>query len=1130
MDNELLDFAENNDSAGFRLERFEFLNWGTFDKNVWKIEPRGHNALLTGEIGSGKSTVVDALTTLLVAPQRIIYNKAAGADTRERTLASYVRGYYKTEKDAAQFAARPVALRTDDSYSVLLGHFHNRGFDQHISLAQVFWMKETRGQPERFYVIADRSLAILQDFQDFGTQMTDLRKRLRKSPGIQVFDTFPPYAAELRRRMSIGSDQALELFYQTVSMKAVGNLTDFVRAHMLEEPPARSRIAEICRNFDNLNRAHEAVVRARDQIGRLEPLAADCDRHDASERLLKELRACRDALSAYFAGRKASLLDERIGAQEAELRKLEDRINAETEKAEALRRQLDQTRQSLAEQGGGRLEWLAQEIERLSRERERRAQKSEAYGTQSRLLALPDVFDVDRFHSNRAEARALLARVESELDVQQRGLVDLQVAFRNLEDADARLAVELESLRRRPTNISLQALEMRRRICETLGLLEADMPFAGELLQVRENEAEWEGALERLLHNFALSLLVPEELYVRVARYAEDTHLAGRLVYFRVRTEKALSDEEWANPLLVVHKLTIKPDSAFHEWLVQEVARHFHYVCCERLEDFQREVRALTRQGQIKSQGRRHEKDDRFALQDRTRYVLGWDNHGKIQALELQKEQGEHLMEDLQRKMTERSRRLKELGASRDAARDLMAFAEFHEIDWASVARQIEDLKEERKRLLESSDRLRQMREAVVTLEDLLRKAEESLRKRSAQQAITQHDLERTRRERLQALEEAATLPEAARTALIDKLQTLEIEALGERKVSIENCDKTQTEMRTWIQNRLDAESKRKERLIEKISQAMQAFKEAYPLETREFDARLESAPEFRQMLGRLSEEDLPRHEASFRRLLNEGTIQDIALFQNLLEKEEQEIRERIQRINDSLREIEYTPATFIQLVSDRTADQEVRQFQQSLRACLGGALAGREEDLYTEQKFLQVKELIDRFNGREGTAEIDKKWTDKVTDVRNWAEFSVSERWKENGEEKEFYSDSAGKSGGQKEKLAYTILASALAYQFGLERGVTRSRSFRFVMIDEAFGRGSDESAHYGLELFKRLNLQLLIVTPLQKIHVIEDYVRSVHLIHNEDGQRSKLQSLTIEEVRARRNPPDEPPSAPDA
>ena len=69
--------------------------------------------------------------------------------------------------------------------------------------------------------------------------------------------------------------------------------------------------------------------------------------------------------------------------------------------------------------------------------------------------------------------------------------------------------------------------------------------------------------------------------------------------------------------------------------------------------------------------------------------------------------------------------------------------------------------------------------------------------------------------------------------------------------------------------------------------------------------------------------------------------------------------------------------------------------------------------------------------------------------------------------------------------------------------------------MIDEAFGRGSDESARYGLELFKKLNLQLLIVTPLQKIHVIEDYVKSVHFVHNQDGQRSNLSSISIEEYR---------------
>ena len=92
---------------------------------------------------------------------------------------------------------------------------------------------------------------------------------------------------------------------------------------------------------------------------------------------------------------------------------------------------------------------------------------------------------------------------------------------------------------------------------------------------------------------------------------------------------------------------------------------------------------------------------------------------------------------------------------------------------------------------------------------------------------------------------------------------------------------------------------------------------------------------------------------------------------------------------------------------------------------------------------------------------------------------FAASERYREDDTEYEHYADSAGKSGGQKEKLAYTILAASLAYQFKLEWGAAKSRTFRFAVIDEAFGRGSDESTRFALELFERLGLQLLIVTP---------------------------------------------------
>jgi len=47
-------------------------------------------------------------------------------------------------------------------------------------------------------------------------------------------------------------------------------------------------------------------------------------------------------------------------------------------------------------------------------------------------------------------------------------------------------------------------------------------------------------------------------------------------------------------------------------------------------------------------------------------------------------------------------------------------------------------------------------------------------------------------------------------------------------------------------------------------------------------------------------------------------------------------------------------------------------------------------------------------------------------------------------------------------------------------------------------------------------MNLQLLIVTPLQKIHIIEPFVASVGFVHNQDGHASYLRNLSIEEYRA--------------
>jgi uncharacterized protein YPO0396 len=355
-------------------------------------------------------------------------------------------------------------------------------------------------------------------------------------------------------------------------------------------------------------------------------------------------------------------------------------------------------------------------------------------------------------------------------------------------------------------------------------------------------------------------------------------------------------------------------------------------------------------------------------------------------------------------------------------------------------------------------------------------------------------------------------------TSLYRHLESLRQNELPAHTLTIESCGNKEREMRELLQNRIDNLDKRISTLAARIIKAMHGYRRDFPLETREVDDAVSSGPEYRDMLDQLRSDNLPDFEKRFKALLNENTIREVANFQSQLLREKETIKERIERINRSLSDIEYNPGRYIVLEAELTPDMDIRDFQQQLRACTEGALTGSEEDHYSEAKFLQVRSVIERFRGREGMVDLDRRWTKKVTDVRNWFVFAASERWKQDHTEYEHYTDSGGKSGGQKEKLAYTVLAASLAYQFGLEWGVIRSRTFRFVAIDEAFGRGSDDSTRYSLELFKKLNLQLLIVTPLQKIHIIEPYVSSVGLVYSPDGTESLLRNMSVQEYRDRR------------
>ena len=836
--------------SGFRLARLEVRNWGTFDDLVWTLRADGRNTLVTGDIGSGKSTIVDAVTTLLLPANRISYNKAAGAETRERSLRSYVLGYYKSERNEATGSTRPIALRNAAKFSVILGVFTNDGYAATVTVAQVFWMRngDIGGQPDRFYVTADIPLSVEGDFLEFGGDMTRLRRRLKATDGVRLHDGFPEYGKDFRRRLGIESEQAMELFHQTVSMKSVGNLTEFVREHMLEPFRAAQATGDIVGHFDHLTSAHEAVLRAHAQLHALTPLLKDCDAYDVLTADIEMLTAQRAALRYYFADHKARLLDGLLAELDSERTGLSARRQELDGQLADLRAHEGSLTVERAGHGGNRLTEIERQIEESSHARDARRSRFQSFSGLLGRAGLDPVETAEHFAVRRQQIDAAGSAVDTEIADAHNKLSDARVDKQRLDAQAAEVNAELHSLRERKNNIPRRQLDLRALLCRELRLEEDALPFAGELIAVRPAESDWEGAAERLLHSFALSILVPDGHYRAVSDWIDGQHLRDRVVYYRVPAPAArIAPPELGRGTLAA-KLEVK-DTEFAPWLERELAHRADAECVETMAEFRRAARAVTKAGQIKG-GVRHEKDDRFRIDDRSRYVLGWSNERKINAL-LDR------AADLAGQLAEAQRIQADLDAAAKAAvargqvlAGLEQTRDFAEIDYQSAVNRIAVLTQEHARLKAASAELARLDIALGEVREQIGTAEAERSELLGELGRVKQSISDAEAGRVAARAIGAEPAGVAAAAGFDAIRSLLAEAGQAPPGQPAACDRAEAGAAEELISRADKLGDRRTRIGHKIVSAMVSFRSQYPVETSELDSAVEAADGYRELHG----------------------------------------------------------------------------------------------------------------------------------------------------------------------------------------------------------------------------------------------------------------------------------------
>ncbi len=1077
-------FGDGADAINqFRLTKIQLFNWGTFKGVVDFGVPRS-GYLILGPSGSGKSTVLDAHAAILTPPKWVDFNVAAREAERhgkDRNLMTYLRGAWSQQTgDSGEYVSQ--YLRADTTWSAIAETYRD-GTGRMVVLAQVFWV---RGKTTNVREVHKRYLILQREFdvrelQFFADSNFEVRRFKFDLPDAAVKEEFSGYQERFRQLLGIDNERALRLLHKTQSAKNLGDLNSFLRDFMLDAPETFDLADNLVAQFQELNEAHKAVVEARRQIETLTPAQEEALRLDEAKRTRNELNELAAGIDAYRERQKKQLLESSISEQQIAI----SGLAAEVAEREAATRNelatLSGLREKRAGAGGSIIEQLNQQIQDAEAQREARIGKRNQAQAACQGIGCEYPDNATKFARRSEEVRQEMLGAGAWRAEHTDRAFELKQNLKKSEDEFKEIRREIQAMERQRSNIPSRLLDVREQLAAALNISEDKLPFAGELIEVKEEAAEWQGAIERVLGGFACSLLVADKHYPAVANYLNDTNIGQRLTYLRVVDRPSEARSVGPNSLLGKLNFARGPHT---EWMREEFKAHFNYDCVDNIQAFRNATRAITREGQVKHNTIRHEKDDRRPINDRTQWVLGFDNAAK---LKLFQEKALKLAEEHER--LREARELHTEAGTRQEQRlvhcQTLANMLWAEVDVASMLTRINSLQTQLGNERKAHPDLAILDKEIERQDKAYTNAVERQNASVANLQTQQIALGKL----LRSLEELR--PELVDLALTP-LQEQELKRrYGEvpKALDLSTLDAITLQVVRGIDKEKELLDERIHGHIKIIERQFEIFVNTWPAEAGGLDPTMASADDFFAKLKRLKQDGLPDFEERFLRLLREQSDQNLTRLSTQLDQERKAIRDRMDLVNESLETAPFGPGTHLIIETHDRMLPDVLTFKQSLKDALSQSFSPDKE--IAEARFKVLNDLVKRFSSQET---VDRNWRELVLDVRQHVEF-VARELDESGLEVEVYRSGAGKSGGQRQKLAATCLAAALRYQLG---GQDRALpTFSTVVLDEAFDKADAEFTAMAMNIFKTFGFQMIVATPLKSVMTLEPFIGGACFVH---------------------------------
>jgi energy-coupling factor transporter ATP-binding protein EcfA2 len=247
------------------LTKIKLVNWHYFTNE--EIEIKG-STLITGDNGSGKSTILDAIQYVLVADLRNVKFNVSAHDETKRSLIGYLR--CKTGVDTEGGGQK--FLRSGDITSYVALEFYDDVADEYFTVGAVIdSYRDNITYKTNFFKLERTNIS--DDLFFHGNtprNIKEFRQFIKTRQGATVYPTNEQYREDMLVKMGSLSERFFSLFVKAISFKPIIDIRDFVYSYVLDE--RNVNIDTMRENFERYNHFLNLVKQTKEKILSLEEI------------------------------------------------------------------------------------------------------------------------------------------------------------------------------------------------------------------------------------------------------------------------------------------------------------------------------------------------------------------------------------------------------------------------------------------------------------------------------------------------------------------------------------------------------------------------------------------------------------------------------------------------------------------------------------------------------------------------------------------------------------------------------------------------------------------------------------------------------------------------------------------